>query len=151
MTPADMAELHAAAFLQERPWSAGEFAALGDSPFVRVFPHQHGFALTRILAGESELLTLAVHPAHQRRGIARMLLADWLAALPGRAETAFLEVAADNAAAIGLYASCGFETIATRRGYYRRVGTADVDALVLHRRLTSGQPGRTDGIRLESG
>ena len=42
-----------------------------------------------------------------------------------------LEVRADNAAALALYADAGFTTVRTRRGYYRNPGSDPVDALVL--------------------
>ena len=96
MTPAALAALHAAAFTQDRPWQEAEFASLLDSPFMQLFTRPGGFALTRTIAGESELLTLAVDPARQRQGLGRALLHDWLAALPADCDSAFLEVAADN-------------------------------------------------------
>lgn len=136
-----MAALHAAAFTAERPWSAQEFQELLASPFVAVIARAGGFALTRSLAGESELLTLAVDPAQQRRGIGRDLLRDWLAAAQcGGIEDAFLEVAADNAGAIALYQAAGFAETGRRRGYYARAGAASVDALLMGRALTRGQP-----------
>ncbi|MDF1729040.1 MAG: ribosomal-protein-alanine acetyltransferase, partial [Sulfitobacter sp.] len=69
MKPADLARLHAAAFTRERPWAAAEFAALLENRHTALLTRPHGFALTRTVAGESELLTLAVDPAHQRQGI----------------------------------------------------------------------------------
>ncbi|HRD28628.1 MAG TPA: GNAT family N-acetyltransferase, partial [Caulobacter sp.] len=49
------------------------------------------------------------------------------------ADSLFLEVSADNAAALALYAAAGFEPAGLRKGYY-----ADgADALVLRRTLNS--------------
>lgn len=141
MTPTELEALHAAAFTRDRPWSAAEFASLLDSPFVALFTRPQGFALTRSLAGESELLTLAVAPAAQRRGLGRGLMQDWLGALPKGTESAFLEVAADNAPALALYEKLGFVQVALRRGYYARTGGAAVDALILRRDLTRGHTG----------
>ena len=90
------------------------------------------------MAGEAEVLTLAVDPAQRRRGVARALLergADWAA--DHGAEMLWLEVAADNAAARGLYAAAGFQEAGRRRGYYGRTGGA-VDALVMRRGLNTG-------------
>jgi [ribosomal protein S18]-alanine N-acetyltransferase len=42
-----------------------------------------------------------------------------------------LEVAEDNAAAIGLYKKNGFVETGRRKGYYERPGANAVDALVL--------------------
>ncbi len=142
MTPAEMSALHHAAFAAERGWSAEEFKDLLDSPYVEAFTAPHGMALTRTLAGESELLTLAVDPAHQRQGVARGLMRQWMTAITGTAQTAFLEVAADNHAARALYADFGFATVATRAGYYLRKNAPSVDALVLRCTLTAGQAGQ---------
>lgn len=128
-----MATLYAAAFRGSRPWRAQEFRDLCASPHVQAFTRPYGFALTRSIAGESELLTLAVHPDHHRTGIARALLRDWLETVAPLADTAFLEVAADNSPARALYAQLGFTQTATRRGYYARQGGAAVDAFILTR------------------
>ncbi|HEX7758237.1 MAG TPA: GNAT family N-acetyltransferase, partial [Caulobacteraceae bacterium] len=96
-----------------------------------------GFILCRAIAGEAEVLTLAVAPAQQRRGVARALLGAAMdAATAASAEAMFLEVAADNAAAIGLYGGAGFEHVGVRRGYYTEGGAAR-DALVMRRSLNS--------------
>lgn len=138
MTPQDMARIHAAAFVQDRAWTAQEIADLLASPFVTYLGEPHGFALTRLIAGEAELLTLAVDPAAQRQGIGRRLLQRWMDGLEAQADTAFLEVAADNTAAIALYTSAGFHQTATRRGYYQRKDAPSVDALILSRQFTHG-------------
>lgn len=81
------------------------------------------------VAGEdSDLDRIAVVPASRGRGLARELLE----ALVDRARDLgagrmLLEVAADNAPAIALYGSFGFDTISTRRGYY----AGGIDALVM--------------------
>lgn len=139
MTPARLAELHGLAFRQSRPWSAAEFADLLEGPHVALLAEDHGFALIRTLAGESELLTLAVDPARQRRGIARGLMDRWIAALPPGTERAFLEVAADNGPAIALYEGCQFARVGKRPGYYARQGAKPVDAWLMARDLTLGQ------------
>ena len=50
-------------------------------------------------------------------------------------ESLFLEVAADNDAAIALYKKQGFETVGRRAGYYARSDHPAVDAIVLRKRL----------------
>lgn len=138
MTPSEMAAIHAAAFITERGWSAQEFTDLLAQPYTAAFTAPGGFALTRTLAGESELLTLAVDPRHQRRGIARALLTAWLDAVQAKADTAFLEVAADNLAALTLYEQQGFTRSGLRKAYYRRQGGPSVDAVLMIRLLTQG-------------
>ena len=134
-----MAEIHARAFAQDRGWSMDEFATLLAQPHTHAFTHlQAGFALTRTLAGESELLTLAVDEAHRRKGIASALLRDWLTATLPDADTAFLEVAADNTAALALYRSAGFLRSGLRKAYYTRPDSRAVDAVLMTRALTRG-------------
>jgi ribosomal-protein-alanine N-acetyltransferase len=74
--------------------------------------------------------TVAVRADQQGRGIGALLLKALLAEAERRGcLEVLLEVRADNAPAIALYAARGFETIATRRRYYAD-GT---DALILRR------------------
>ena len=142
MTPDQMARIHAASFLSDRPWSAVEFEALLADKFVTAHHATEGFALVRTVAGESELLTLAVDPGHQRRGIATALIARWLSGIDGAADTAFLEVAADNTPAIALYRCAGFAKVAIRTAYYMRRNGIPVDALILSRAAPFGLPGQ---------
>lgn len=131
-----MAETHAAAFLTSRPWSAAEFTGLLRHSGSFCAGNTDCFALARVILDEAELLTIATHPDRRLQGLARACMADWQAIAHQRgAVRAFLEVAADNQAAIALYQACGFETCGLRRGYYRRGRDAPVDAMVMQRRL----------------
>ncbi|MFL4468566.1 GNAT family N-acetyltransferase [Tateyamaria armeniaca] len=134
MTPEALAALHRAAFATERAWSADEFRSLIDSPHCHLTSDTHGFALWRAVADEAELLTIATHPDHQRQGVARSLMQQWMRAAARTASTAFLEVAADNAAAIALYGQFGFDVMARRVGYYKRADHA-ADALIMRASL----------------
>jgi len=99
-----------------------------------------GFILVRAVAGEAEILTLAVAPAFRRQGAARALVeAVAVEASRRGARTLFLEVAEDNPAAIALYESTEFEAVGLRRGYYARKDARPADALVLRRRLNSAR------------
>jgi ribosomal-protein-alanine N-acetyltransferase len=137
MNAQDMARIHAAAFTQDRPWSAHEFAGLLALPHIRAFALGPSFALVSVIADEAELITLAVDPGHQGQGLGTRLMQKWMHDVP--ACTAFLEVAQDNDAAIRLYQRCGFENSGTRPRYYARAGAEPVDALVMTARLTKGQ------------
>ena len=138
MTPAAMAALHAASFTTPRPWSAPEFATLLATPGVFLRGDSRGFVLGRAVAGEAELLTLAVDPALRRKGLGRALLAEFeRAARAAGAEAAFLEVAAANAPARALYAAAGWREAGLRRGYYRLLDGGADDALVLTRAFAS--------------
>lgn len=131
-----LAALHAAAF--ERPWSTAEFATLLDSPGALALVLPDGFILIRAVAGEAEIVTLAVSPSARRAGLGRRLVETaTAAALAAGAETMFLEVAEDNDAALGLYRALGFETVGRRRGYYAAVDGPRRDALVMRLALNS--------------
>lgn len=84
-----------------------------------------GFALVRGIAGEAELLLLAVAPALRRRGVGGALLRAVVSeCAAGGIATLHLEVRADNEA-VALYTRHGFTKVGERRGYYRgRTGTA---------------------------
>ena len=139
MTPEDMAALHGRCFTTPRPWSAAAFAALLTDPLCFALTEPGALLLGRAVAGEAELLTLAVAPEARRHGIAARLLAGFLAEAAARqAETAFLEVAADNQAAIALYQRGGFAPAGRRRGYYARPDGPALDALVMTRGLSLG-------------
>jgi ribosomal-protein-alanine N-acetyltransferase len=140
---AAMARAHATSF--DAPWSADDIADLLGAPGVfglivraaEPAAEVLGFILARAIAGEAEILTLAVNPAARRQGLARALLRAAIGAVAGRAEVMFLEVAADNAPAIALYESAGFALAGRRRAYYDRAGDATMDALVLRKALAT--------------
>ncbi len=135
MTCEQLAEIHRACFRVPRPWSADEFAGLLAGPHCFLVPHASGFALGRAVAGEAELLTIAVLPDTRRTGLGKQLLAGFLAEAQTRqATSAFLEVAADNDAAIRLYEGQGFALAGRRKGYYATSSGA-VDALIYSRAL----------------
>ena len=134
MSPAAMAALYARAFPQSRAWSADEIAGLMAAPGFAVTTDA-GFALGRAVAGEAELVTVAVDPGARRQGEGRALLAAFDAqARALGAETAFLEVADDNTAARGLYRAAGWVETGRRKGYYRRAA-GTVDAVMMNKTL----------------
>jgi ribosomal-protein-alanine N-acetyltransferase len=137
VTPDELARIHGVAFIMERSWTASEFSDLLSQQHTHLIAQLGGFALTRTVAGESELLTLAVDPAQQRRGIASNLLSDWLAHATATADTAFLEVAADNSAALALYHRMSFTQSGLRKAYYSRAEGVTADAIVMTRALNT--------------
>jgi ribosomal-protein-alanine N-acetyltransferase len=122
-----LARLHAASFAKS--WSATSIARLVGGPggYALIASRNGddvGFALFHCVPPEAELLSIGV-PTHLRRnGVARALLRRAARDLSERAvETMFLDVAADNDAALSLYRSLGFGDISRRPRYYD--GTTD--------------------------
>ncbi|MEM7731801.1 MAG: GNAT family N-acetyltransferase [Pseudomonadota bacterium] len=119
-----------------RPWSAEEFTTLLDSPHIHLVETPNALALTRIVAGEAELLTLATDPVHRRQGHARALLkALETHAKANGASTLFLEVSSENAPAIALYHSAGYQVTGRRPDYYTSPAGPRIDALILIKSL----------------
>ena len=112
-------------------WGAGEFRSLLAPPatFGRraVRPGRpgappaepRGFVLAREAAGEGEVLTIAVHPAWQGRGLGRLMMEALLRDLYARrASELFLEVDEGNEPALRLYRRLGFREVGKRAAYY---------------------------------
>ena len=95
-----------------------------------------GYAGLDFAGDVADVMTIAVAPPHQGRGVGRVLLTELLRRAADRAADAvLLEVRADNDAARRLYDRAGFEVISVRRRYYQ---PEDVDALVMRLLLTKG-------------
>jgi [ribosomal protein S18]-alanine N-acetyltransferase len=143
MRPADIESLVPLAqelFAGDPPWSAEQFESeLAGVPETRWYVVAEaggqlaGYAGLMVAGDAADVQTLAVASAHQRRGIATVLL-DALILEAGRrgAGTLLLEVRADNEAALALYTRHRFEQISRRRGYY---DAGRIDALILRRYL----------------
>ena len=133
MTPEALAALHARCFpAHPRPWSAAEFSDLIGNRLNFLLIRPQGFLLGRVVADEAELLTLAVAPEARRQGLGRALLNEFALTSSARgAREAFLEVAADNAPAIALYAGNGWDRAGQRRDYY----APGIDAIIMRRGL----------------
>ena len=92
-----------------------------------------GFALSRVVAGEAELLLLAVRHDAQRHGVGRTLIERFVADARARgAERLHLEVR-DGNHAIGLYKRHGFDEVGRRKDYYSGGDGRRYDALTLAR------------------
>jgi len=95
-----------------------------------------GFALSRIVADEAELLLLAVRPAFRRTGVGSILLTATATAARNRgARKLFLEVRDGNPARV-LYDAAGFRAVGCRRDYYRGRDGSVHDAHTLESDLT---------------
>lgn len=128
-----LAAIHADAF--PRGWKGEEFAALMANPaaFALVDSDGLGFVLASAVAGESEILTLAVRPGARRRGLGLALVTAAARHAHARgAGSMHLEVAEDNQAARALYAKLGFAETGRRPGYY---AAGAIHAIVMARTL----------------
>lgn len=131
--------LHREAFLAmgEPGWTRQDIAGLLASPGVAGFlltegGFDIGMTICRTAADEAELLTVAVDPAHRRRGAARLLLGAVIDRVRGDgARALFLEVGADNPGALTLYNSLGFRTVGRRAAYYMRGDGPAADAFIM--------------------
>lgn len=78
-----------------------------------------GFGCIMTIAGEGEVLNIAVDPARRRHGYGEVLLKKMLhSAVENKAEQIFLEVRESNTAARKLYEKNGFQPIGIRKRYY---------------------------------
>jgi len=106
-----------------------------------------GYAVYGFEGDAFHLMNLAVLAEYRGRGLAALLVEDFLAeARRLKAPDAWLEVAVDNGAARALYDKYGFELVRTRRKYYQPGG---VDALVMRLVLRPYAPLVPDDQRLE--
>ena len=90
-----------------------------------------GYIGSQTVCGETDMMNVAVHPDHRRKGIAEALilgLIGELKAMESRCLT--LEVRASNVPAIALYEKLGFSEIGRRKNYYRNPRE---DALILRK------------------
>lgn len=104
--------------------AGGIFLALDDERGLL------GFVMGWNVLGELHVLQVGVRPDARRTGAGRTLMEALHAAARG-AEAAWLEVRADNEAALHLYASLGYSPTGRRPRYY----PDGCDAVVMRRTL----------------
>ena len=136
-----LAAIHLTAFT--RPWSALDFerlladrAVLADGVFLGRRAEPAGFILSRIVADEAEVLSVAMGPEARGQGHAGPLLAHHLGELlRAGARTVHLEVDEGNAPALAVYRRLGFREVGRREGYYARTDGTRAAALTMKREL----------------
>ena len=135
-----LSQLHRASF--HRGWGVNEFEAMlaeRNTLAHRLMQSRSviGFVISRIVADEAEILSVAVEPARRGRGHSRQLLAIHLGHLAGRGvRRVFLEVEENNQPAVRLYERAGFATVGRREQYYASESGAKLNALVMQRDLS---------------
>ncbi|WP_116090545.1 GNAT family N-acetyltransferase [Sphingomonas crusticola] len=126
-------------------WSAGQCLGMLSLPgvwlsFAEESGHTAGFALSRLLIDEAELLLLAVDPDARGHGVGRALIERTVAIAAGKgAHRLLLEVRDDNPA-LELYRGAGFGEIGRRRDYYHGADGTTRDALTLARPIDMDRP-----------
>jgi len=133
-----LSKVRTRAFLpqNEQGWSPEAFLELIRSPGVmcQIFYACEvpvGFCLIRKVCDEAELITIAVDPEHRGEGYGQAILTNTLENLKAeQIARLFLEVRADNAAAVALYLKEGFVQVGRRKDYYKLTSGARVDAVV---------------------
>lgn len=123
---AEVAELERQCF--STPWSEEQYRLAFERKVFSVFGLRRtgrlaAYVAVYHLAGELEILNVAVHPDLRRRGLGRRLLGILLqvGAKMG-IERAVLEVRTGNAPAIALYEALGFSRAGVRPHYYADTG-----------------------------
>lgn len=123
------------------PWSVAAFEEILRSPLglgcvAERGDEIKGYLVARAVAGEGEILNLAVTPESRRKGLGARLLEAGIDALAAAgAREIFLEVREQNVAALQLYQRRGFRPAGLRPRYYRNPVE---DAIVLRLALSHG-------------
>ncbi len=138
-----MVTIHAEGF--RRGWGIDEFEKLLAEPTVRCLLLRResvlgtrrvlGFIMMRSVAGEAEVLTIAVAAARRGHGYGRRLIDEAIRRVyaEGVGEV-FLEVDESNQPARALYRRLGFREVGRRKGYYADGGPGGT-ALVMRLQL----------------
>ncbi len=128
-----LSALHGECF--DEAWSPESMASLFSTPGMagviatdEATDQPVGFVLMRSIAGEGEILTIGVIPEGRGAGIGTYLLGVMLRE---PVSAVFLDVAADNEAALKLYKKKGFEVVGRRSAYYKRADGTRVDSLTM--------------------
>ena len=88
-----------------------------------------GYVGSQTVLGWTDIMNVAVHPDHRRKGVAEALLRALMERLrQNKCESLTLEVRASNAGAIALYEKLRFTEVGRRKNYYRN---PKEDALIL--------------------
>ena len=90
-----------------------------------------GYVGSQTVLGETDMMNIAIHPDHRKRGIATELIEALIRGLTERgSHSLMLEVRASNEPAKALYTKMGFEFVGVRKNYYRNPRE---DALILRK------------------
>lgn len=106
------------------PWSENALLSSVNGPYsltacAREDGRVIGYVMGTALYEDCEITNVAVFPPCRGRGAARAMMERFLSLCRGKGVgRVLLEVRESNAAAVGLYASFGFEVYGRRKEYY---------------------------------
>lgn len=134
--------VHAVAELEKTcfcdPWSENSVAYELKNPLSLWLVAEEkgevvGYIGSQSVPPESDMMNVAIHPEHRRKGIAEGLILALCEQLQKAENTSLsLEVRASNMAAISLYDKLGFTRIGSRPNYYRN---PKEDAVIMRKTL----------------
>ena len=131
---AQVAELEKICFSD--PWSENSVASELKNPLSCWLVAEEdgvvaGYIGSQTVMDESDMMNVAVHPDHRRKGVAESLVNELIEALKKRGSRCLtLEVRASNEHAKALYEKLGFVQVGLRKNYYRN---PKEDALILRK------------------
>ena len=131
---AQVAELEKICFSD--PWSENSVASELKNPLSCWLVAEEdsavaGYIGSQTVVDESDMMNVAVHPDHRRKGVAEKLVMELVEALKKRDSRCLtLEVRASNEPARALYEKLGFVQVGLRKNYYRNPRE---DALILRK------------------
>lgn len=104
------------------PWSKAMLSDEIGEEYSEIFLYNNdpiGYISGRLYIDEAHILSIAIEPSWQRKGIGRKFLTDWLHKVrEDGAERVHLEVRVSNRSAQNLYISLGFELTGKRVNFY---------------------------------
>ena len=118
------------------PWSENSVASELKNPLSCWLVAEEdgvvaGYVGSQTVIDESDMMNIAVHPDHRRKGIAEALVMELVEALKKRESHCLtLEVRTSNEPAKALYEKLGYVQIGLRKNYYRN---PKEDALILRK------------------
>lgn len=78
------------------------------------------FILVQVALDQADVLTIATHPEHRRKGHAKVLLmAAEIRLKEKNVNSLYLDVSERNEGALALYRACQFQAVGRRPAYYR--------------------------------
>ncbi len=130
-------EIHAAQIEKEcleTAWSASQIASVPENAFYMVAVDNSrilGCASVYCIAGEGQIMNIAVSKSHRKKGIGKGLMDELeKEAIKRNCEFISLEVAVDNITAVALYKKCGYAQVGLRKGFYK-----GIDAIIMEKKL----------------